>query len=245
MLIAVFIARRRDYGGHAEHFSWQPFRRAIWEGKWSLGAPMMILGGIYGGIFTPTEAAAVAVFYSLFVGLLIYQELNLAKILEALRFTSLLTGILILLAPTLALGQLTSFFDASTNIANVITSTTDNRLLVLLLIGVFYILIGTVMESIAQIVLFTAVFLPVVTSLGVDPVMFGIFTVIACEIGFLTPPLGANLSIAARVSGVSIEKVSIATLPFIVAYLIGMAAIVILPELSVFLPNYLYGVADR
>jgi C4-dicarboxylate transporter DctM subunit len=92
-------------------------------------------------------------------------------------------------------------------------------------------------------VLFTAVFLPLVTSLGVDPVMFGIFTVITCEIGFLTPPLGANLTVAARISGISIERISVAVLPFILAYIIGLVVLIFFPDMTTFLPDWLYGEA--
>ena len=113
----------------------------------------------------------------------------------------------------------------------------------MLLIGIFYIFIGTFMESLAQIVLFTAVFLPLVTSLGVDPVMFGVFTVITCEIGFLTPPLGANLTVAARISGISIERISVAVLPFILAYIVGMVILIFIPELTLLLPDWLSGEA--
>lgn len=241
MITTYIIARRRNYGGDGERFTWAPFLRATWDGKWSIGAPILILGGIYGGAFTPTEAAGVAVFYSIFVGLFIYRELTVTKIIEALRFTALLTGILILLTPTLAFGQLTAFYDVPTAVQQGITSITDNPILVLLLIGVFYIFIGTFMESLAQIVLFTAVFLPLATSLGVDPVMFGIFTVITCEIGFLTPPLGANLTVAARISGISIERISVAVLPFILAYIVGMVILIFIPELTTFVPDWLYG----
>ncbi|MEP6017101.1 MAG: TRAP transporter large permease [Paracoccaceae bacterium] len=243
MITTYIIARRRGYGGDGAAFSWGPFLRAAWDGKWSIGAPILILGGIYGGAFTPTEAAGVAVFYSLFVGLFIYRELTLKKIIDALRFTALLTGILILLTPTLAFGQLTAFYDVPTAVQDGITAITQNKFLVLLLIGIFYIFIGTFMESLAQIVLFTAVFLPLVTSLGVDPVMFGIFTVITCEIGFLTPPLGANLTVAARISNISIERISVAVLPFIGAYIIGMLILIAFPEIAVLLPNWLYGPA--
>ena len=97
MITTYVIARRRGYGGDGDPFSWQPFLRAAWDGKWAIGAPVLILGGIYGGAFTPTEAAGVAVFYALFVGLFVYRELTVRKIVEALRFTALLTGILILL----------------------------------------------------------------------------------------------------------------------------------------------------
>jgi len=241
MFTTYIIARRRNYGGSGAPFTWGPFLRALWEGKWSLGAPILILGGIYGGAFTPTEAAGVAVFYSLFVGLFIYKELTLEKLLDALRFTALLTGILILITPTLAFGQLTAFYDVPSAVQTGITSLTTNPFLVLKLIGIFYIFIGTFMESLAQIVLFTAVFLPLVTSLGIDPVFFGIFTVITCEIGFLTPPLGANLTVAARISGISIERISVAVIPFIFAYVLGMIVLALFPDLTLFLPNWAYG----
>ena len=243
MITTYIIARRRGYGGQGERFSWSPFLRAAWDGKWSIGAPVLILGGIYGGAFTPSEAAGVAVFYSLVVGLFVYRELTLRKIIEALRFTALLTGILIIIAPTLAFGQLTAFYDVPTAVQEGITSITDNKFLILIMVGVFYIFIGTFMESLAQIVLFTAVFLPLMLSLGVDPVMFGIFTVITCEIGFLTPPLGGNLSVAARISGISIERISVAVIPFILAYIIGLLILIFFPEMAVFLPDWLYGPA--
>jgi len=243
MITTYIIARRRGYGGSGKAFSWGPFGRAAWDGKWSIGAPFLILGGIYGGVFTPTEAAGVAVFYALFVGTFIYRELTLQKVIDALRFTALLTGILILLTPTLAFGQLTAFYDVPSAVQNGITAITENKYLVLLLIGIFYIFVGTFMESLAQIVLFTAVFLPLALSLGIDPVMFGIFTVITCEIGFLTPPLGANLTVAARISGISIERISVAVLPFIVAYIVGLLILILLPQLSVFIPNWKYGPA--
>jgi TRAP-type C4-dicarboxylate transport system permease large subunit len=124
-----------------------------------------------------------------------------------------------------------------------VPATGISKVLVLLLIGVFYIFIGTFMESLAQIVLFTAVFLPLVTSLGIDPVFFGIFTVITCEIGFLTPPLGANLTVAARISGISMERISVAVLPFIVAYIVGLLILIAFPDIALLLPNWLYGAA--
>jgi TRAP-type C4-dicarboxylate transport system permease large subunit len=99
------------------------------------------------------------------------------------------------------------------------------------------------MESLAQIVPFTSVFLPLAMSLGIDPVLFGIFTVITCEIGFLTPPLGANLTVAARISGVSMERISVAVLPFILAYIIGMIVLILFPDLTLFLPDWVYGPA--
>ncbi|WP_227267819.1 TRAP transporter large permease [Roseobacter weihaiensis] len=237
------IAAKRGYGGTGDPFTWAPFRRAAWDGKWAIGAPVLILGGIYGGAFTPTEAAAVAVFYALFIGLFVYRKLTLRKIIESLRFTALMTGLLILLTPTLAFGQLSAFYDIPAAVEAGITSITTNVFVVLLLIGIFYIIIGTFMESLAQIILFTAVFLPLVTSLGVDPVMFGVFTVITCEIGFLTPPLGGNLNVASRISGITIEQISVAVLPFILAYIVGMIILILFPDLATFLPDLVFGEA--
>ncbi len=243
LITTYIIARKNNYGGSGDAFSWRPFLSAFWSGKWAIGAPVIILGGIYGGAFTPTEAAAVAVFYALFVGLFIYRELTLKKIIESLRFTALMAGLLVLLTPTLAFGQLSAFYDIPTAVETAIISMTDNVVLVMIIIGIFYIIIGTFMESLAQIILFTAVFLPLVQTLGVDPVLFGIFTVMTCEIGFLTPPLGGNLNVAARISGITIEQVSVAVLPFILAYVLGLLFLIFWPDATLWLPNLVYGEA--
>lgn len=241
VLVAYLVARHKGFGGGGAAFNWRACRDAVWEGKWSLGAPILILGGIYGGVFTPTEAAGVAVFYALGVGLFLYRELDVSKILDSLRFTALISGLLILLTPTLAFGQLTAFYDVPSDVERLIAAITREPILVMMLIGLFYIFIGTFMESLAQIILFTAVFLPVVVSLGVDPVLFGIFTVMTCEIGFLTPPLGANLNIAARITGISIEDVSLGAVPFILAYMVGLMFLIVWPEATLFLPDWFYG----
>ena len=243
MLVTYLIARRRNYGGVGEPFTWAPFLNALWAGKWAIGAPLLILGGIYGGAFTPTEAASVAVVYALLVGTLVYRELTFAKVVESLRFTALMAGLLILLTPTLAFGQLSAFYDVPTAIEDLITGVTRDPVIVLMLIGVFYIIVGTFMESLAQIILFTSVFLPLVTQLGVDPVLFGVFTVITCEIGFLTPPLGGNLNVGARISGATIEQISVAVLPFILAYIAGLLFLIFVPGATLWLPNLVYGPA--
>ncbi|MEO8740125.1 MAG: TRAP transporter large permease [Casimicrobiaceae bacterium] len=244
MLASYVVTRRKGFGStELRKFSWEPFLHALWHGKFALGAPVVILGGIYGGAFTPTEAAGVAVFYALFVGTFIFRELTLQKIVESLRFTALISGLLILLAPAIAFGQLNAFYDVPAAIQSFTTQLTSNAIIVLIAIGIFYIFIGTFMESLAQIILFTPVFLPLVMKLGVDPVVFGVLTVMTCEIGFLTPPVGANLNVAARVAGISIEDVSVAVLPFILAYAGGLLVIILVPQASLLLPNWFYGLS--
>ncbi|MDD1829848.1 TRAP transporter large permease subunit, partial [Photobacterium sp. ZSDE20] len=148
--------------------------------------------------------------------------------------------LLLLIAPTMGFGQLTAFYDIPNLVRTGLTAISDDPLVIMLLIGVFYIIIGTFMESLAQIVLFTGVFLPLVISLGVNPIVFGIFTVITCEIGFLTPPLGANLNIAARVANIKIEDVSLGAIPFIGAYVICLILLIAIPQMALILPEFFY-----
>ena len=243
VITSYIISRKNGFGEIGAPFSWRPFINSLKEGKWSIGAPILILGGIYSGAFTPTEAAGVAVFYALFVGVFIYKGLTLKKIYEALRFTALMSGLLIIIAPSYAFGQLSAFYDIGTATQELITSYTSNVFLVLLLIGLIYIFVGTFMESLAQLVLFTPVFLPVVTALGVDPVLFGIFSVMTCEIGFLTPPLGGNLNIASKIAKITIEEVAVAVIPFIFAYIAGLLFLIFFPQATLFLPDLIYGVS--
>lgn len=243
MFIAWWVANRGGFGGGGERFTWRPLLRALWEGKWAVGAPLLILGGIYGGAFTPTEAAGVGVAYALFVGAVVYRELRLVHIVEALRFTALISGLMLLLTPSIAFGQAGAFYDLPDLTKEFLTGITRDPILLLAVIGVFYILIGTFMESLAQIILFTPVLLPAVVSLGIDPIVFGVFTVITCEIGFLTPPVGGNLFIAARIAKVSVEQVSIAVLPFCIPYVAGLVFLMFLPDWALWLPNFAFGPA--
>ena len=244
LLLAVTygISKARGYGGKGEKFSWTPLLRALWDGKWALAAPVIILGGIYGGIFTPSEAAAVAVFYGAFVGIVIHRKLDFEKFLASLRFTAILIGsILFILAFTKAFGQLVTIYDIPDAAGAAFARLGDNPALVLLLIGVLYIFVGMWLESIAQIVIFTAVMLPVVTALGVDPVLFGIFTVMTCEVGFLTPPIGGNLFIASKLTKVSIEEISLAVLPLLLPYIAVIAFLAFFSGWVLFLPDLVFG----
>lgn len=241
--LAVAICIRKGYGEiTGESFSFRPVLCAIWQGRWAVAAPILVMGGIYGGIFTPTEAAAVAVFYALFVGLVIYKKLTFWGVWEALRFTALMTGILIIIAPAFAFGQILAFYNLPDAVESFLTGIADNPLLVMLLIGLFLVAVGTFMESLATIVLFAPIFLPTSVAMGVDPLVFGIFIILSCETGLLTPPLGGNLNIAARLSNLTVEQVSVGALPFILPYILAMALVILFPSIVTFLPDLVYGV---
>ena len=243
LLITFLIAKKNDYGGMADKFSWRPLLEAVWEGKWALAAPVIILGGIYTGIFTPSEAAAVAVFYGLFVGLFVYKKLNFETIYASCRFTAIIIGtVLFILGSTKAFGQLVTIFDIPEYIGTLFTPFIDHPWLVLLLIGAFYTFIGMWIESIPQIIIFTAVFLPFVKTLGVDPILFGILTVMTCEVGFLTPPIGVNLFVASKIAKVSLEDISVGVLPLLLPYILVIIMLAFFSEWVLYLPNLFYGV---
>ncbi|NCQ25191.1 MAG: TRAP transporter large permease [Rhodobacteraceae bacterium CG17_big_fil_post_rev_8_21_14_2_50_63_15] len=242
MVVVFVISWKNDYGGTGERFRWGPLLWAMWDGKWAIFAPILILGGIYAGIFTPSEAAAVAVAYGLFVGLFVYKGLTWAKLLQAFKFTAIVIGsVLFILGSTKAFGQLVTIFDIPSDILDLFQGLVAFPWLIMLLIGVFYILVGMWLESIPQIIIFTAVFFPLVTSLGIDPVVFGIFTVMTCEIGFLTPPIGVNLFVAARISKITIEDISVGVLPLLIPYLLMLLLLVFFSGWITWLPDLVYG----
>ena len=243
LVTSYIIARRNNYGIAGEAFSLRPLLSAMWQGKWALGVPVVILGGIYTGIFTPSEAAAVAVFYGLFTGVFIYKKLTFRLVYESCRFTAIIIGtVLFILSSAKAFGQLVTLYDIPESVTYLFGPFLQYPWLVLIVIGAFYMIIGMWVESIPQIIVFTGVFLPVVKSLGVDPILFGVLTVLTAEIGFLTPPVGVNLFVASKISKAKIEEVSIGVLPFLFAYVIVYVVMVFVPEVALYLPNLFYGV---
>ncbi|MGR8934947.1 MAG: TRAP transporter large permease, partial [Gammaproteobacteria bacterium] len=242
MACTGLIAKRNGYGTETHAFAWSRLGHALWDGKWALGAPVVILGGIYAGVFTPTEAASVGVFYAAMIGALIHRELDWAKIVECMKVTAMISGtVVIILGPAKAFGELMSLMEVPESIGAFLKDTTSNRFLLLMIIVGILIVTGMFLESIAQIILLTPLMLPIASSVGVDPIVFGILMVIACEIGFLTPPVGANLFVAARLTHLGIDKISIAVLPFLLTYLLVIVLIALFSEIVTVLPDAFYG----
>ena len=240
MLTSFFISKKRGYTGTNEKFSLKKSLFAIWDGRWALLTPVIILGGIYGGVFTPTEAAEVAVIYSLFVGIFIYRKLTLSKIYEAFVNASVMSGtIMIIVGIAIAFGRLLTLYQIPQMVAKGIMNISTNPNVVLLLIAAMLLFVGTWMETLSQIIVLVPIFLPLVTSLGIDPIHFGILFVLMCEIGFLTPPLGANLYVATKIANVSIEEVSLGVFPLVLAYIFCAIVILFFPGLVLWFPNLL------
>ena len=239
---AYMLSRRAGYRSEGSKVDFRAFAVALRQGFWALLAPIIILGGIYTSVFTPTESAVVAVVYGLFVSTFIYRETTFAKLKEVFLFCATISGsVLVIIATATIFGQILTLQNIPQELAQWIGSLSDNKYVILLIICVVLIFIGMWMDTIAQIILLTPVLLPVVISLGVDPVHFGIIFVLCCEIGFLTPPLGVNLFVAMRLTGCSIESLSKSALPYVLVLMIAIVLMIFFPAITLWVPNMLYG----
>ena len=208
------------------------------DGFWSILAPLIILGGIYAGWFTPTEAAVVAIFYTLLVGLFIHRELKLRSIMASLKTTSWLSGrVLVLVFTATSFGYLLTSHRIPNEIATMVLSLTDNVYIVWVFVVVLLVFLGMFMETLAIIMLVTPVLLPIMTSYGVDPIHFGLVLICCCGIGFSTPPLGENMFIASGISNQSLEAISLKAVPMVLSNICAIVVLVIFPDLVLWLPS--------
>lgn len=240
IIVARQIAKKRGWGGTGEPISLKNVLRAGGEAKWALMVPVIILGGIYGGIFTPTEAAVAAVVYGLFVGLFVYKELRFAQIPKHLVNSALMTGmVLIIVGTATALGRIMTIEKIPDMIAQGLLSLSDNKFVILLILNCFLLFVGMIMDTLAAILILAPILLNVVVKFGVDPVHFGLIMILNLAIGFVTPPVGVNLFVASGMTGVEFISLSRACLPFIAALLVSLALTTLIPALTLWLPTLL------
>lgn len=241
-LLAVnyLISRNRGYRGLTDRWSFAQIRSTLRNGVWSILAPIIILGGIYTGLFTPTESAIVAIFYTLIVGVFLHKELKFKPAMRTLETTTWITGrVLLILFTATVFGRLLVEQRVPAYIAEAMLGFTDNLYLIWALIIAFLLFVGMFMETLAAIMILTPVLLPVMYMLGVDPVHVGIVVVCALAIGFQTPPLGENLFVASGIGGASIEEISLKALPFAGASIVALFLIAYFPQISLWLPSFL------
>ncbi|WP_286029316.1 TRAP transporter large permease [Anaerotignum lactatifermentans] len=240
IVYSYFYARKAGYKGDTEPFSIGRALREVWRGKWALLSPVIILGGIYGGIFTPTEAAAVSVIYSLIIGLFVHRELNFKDMLEVTKRSCETTAtILVVIGCATGFSKVLTLGRIPTTVATLLTTMTDSKVLILLLINLLLLLVGCFMETVCAIMILAPILFPVVTALGVDPIHFGIIMVTNLAIGFITPPLGVNLFVASRVGETTLDVVIKGIVPFLVLMIATLMLITYVPAISMFLPNLL------
>lgn len=235
---ALFLSIQRGYP--RERFSIRLIGSEFVRAFIPLMTPVIILSGFVTGWFTPTEASAIAVVYALIVGALVYRAMGLKQIIKALENTAATTANVVFI-----IGSATLFSFILTNqgmtkiIAEFIFSISSTPWVVLLIINVALLFLGMIMEPGAILIMMLPVFLPIVNQLGIDLVHFGVTMVLNLMIGQITPPFGMCLFTIAQVAGLSVEKISRATLPFAVPLVVVLIASLFIPELVVWLPNVL------
>ena len=226
-----FYSRKRGWHGESKKRTLKTLALASWEAKWALMVPVIVLGGIYGGVMTPTEAAAIAAFYGMVVGLFLYREMDFKAFyyacVESCETSSI---IIVLMAMATLFGNIMTIEDVPGTIARAILSFTDSKLVILLLINVLLLIVGTFMEALAAIVILTPILLPIVTGVGVSPLHFGVIIVVNLAIGFVTPPVGVNLFVSSGVAKAKLEKIAGQALPMIGLMLIVLLICTYIPE---------------
>ncbi len=240
MVIVRYVSRREGYGAAQEEDI--SFLQAFSEAKWSLLVPVIILGGIYGGLFTPTEAAIVACNYAIVIGIVVYKEIRPRDLYAIFARTALVSGtVLILVSTATAFGRILTMQQVTVLLANHILEISTNKYVILLLINVFLFLVGMVMETLAAIIILAPIFLPMIKTLGVDPVHFGVIMVVNLVIGMCTPPVGVNLFVASRLGNIPIESMFKWLGLMLGALIVVLMLVTYVPQISLFLPALFLG----
>ncbi|MEM6771603.1 MAG: TRAP transporter large permease, partial [Bacteroidota bacterium] len=234
-----YVSRKRNYPKHARS-SLREIGRGFRDTFWALLMMVIILYGIIGGFFTPTEASIVAVLYALVIGIFVYQKLTVKRalvvVLDSMKTSA---SLMVLIGFANLFGYLLITEQLPQIVSSQILAFSDNPYVVLLLINLLLIFVGTFMETIAALLILFPILLKVALAVGVDPIHFSVIALLNLMIGLTTPPLGVCLFVAAGIGKVSIGEVSRAGFPFLIVSLIVLALVTLLPELSLFLPNLL------
>lgn len=239
MIVCYVTAKKHGYGlVNKPKFSVKNIIVKFKDAFFALLMPVIILGGIYGGVFTPTEAAAVSVIYGFLVGLVIYREMDLRKIpglfMAAGKSTAM---VMMIIASASGFGWILTSERIPDVIATAMISLSDSRVIILLLINIMLLIVGCLMETTAAIIILTPIFLPIVTQLGVNPVHFGLIMVVNLAIGMSTPPLGVNLFVACGIAKISIEQITKAVVWLLIANIIALFMITYIEPISMAIPR--------
>ncbi|GAI61411.1 unnamed protein product, partial [marine sediment metagenome] len=210
IIICYFKAAKDNVPRSEKIASINEIGRAIWKAKYVLGAPIIILGGIYGGIFTPTEAGAVGALYTIIIGVFFTRSLNIKIIIDSvLKTAELSAGILFIMANATLFSWLMASGEVPQKVSAFLMTISSEKWVTLILINILLLLVGTIIDGIAAVTIFVPVLLPIAQQLGMDLTHFGIIVVVNLVIGFLTPPLGVNLYVAVSTSGLSFEELKV------------------------------------
>lgn len=238
IVVSYLYCKKQGWKGDERKYTAKEKLAAIWDAKWALLNPIIILGGIYAGIFTPTEAAAVAAVYAFICGAFIYREFNIKEMFVTIGNACNTTGTtMVIIGCATAFTKILTIEKIPGAITNGIINFTDNKILILLLINVLLLIVGCFMDTTPAMMVLAPILLPIAMQFGVDPIHFGIVMVVNLAIGFITPPLGINLFVASRVGRSDLETVCSGIIKFILVMVVDLLLITFIPAISMTLPN--------
>jgi C4-dicarboxylate transporter DctM subunit len=236
------VAKRYGYGAPRPRAPLPAQWRAVRAGILDVLLPVVIIGGIVGGIFTPSEAGAIAVAYVLVIGILVYRTLTPARLMKASRESVIVLGATMLMIATAGIAQyLLALLQAADAVGTFFQAISTHPLVFLLLVNVLLLVLGCVMEVTAILVLLTPILVPILPKFGIDPVHFGVVMALNLAIGLLTPPVGLAMYVTCAIGQVSIERYARACLPFLIALGVLLVAVTVFPSLVLALPRLLMG----
>jgi tripartite ATP-independent transporter DctM subunit len=230
--MAIFQAYKRKYP-KGTPLSLRTIWRTLKSASWGLMTPVIILGGIFSGIFTPSEAAVVAVNYALIVSLFIYRDLKLADVYRILLRSAMTTSVIMLVIATSAVLSWTlSSWQVPGTIAQAVLSVSTSPYVIMLLVVGVILLTGVFLETASALIILTPVLLPLVLQLGIDPIHFGLIIVVGLAIGMITPPVAINLYVASSITELPLERITRAIIPYLLGLITVLLLIVYVPILA-------------
>lgn len=231
-VIAFFWSGKQKWGTKID-FSWKELLRKFWGAKLAFIAMFIILGGIYSGVFTPTESGAIAAVYCLVVGLFVTKNIKFKELPSVMESSGNVNGTIApIIAVAIALSQILAYLRLPQFAVDSLMSISNNPTIIMLCVLTVLLIAGAVMETSPNVVILTPLLAPVATSIGYDPVHFGVIMVVALAIGFITPPIGLNLFVASSITQTPVLQIAAKAVPFLVLLLVGLTIITFVPWLS-------------
>lgn len=237
MIYSFILSVKRKYP-KGEKFNFKALFKALGQSIWGLGTIIIVVVGVVTGCFTATESAAIACLYAIIISLFVYREMKIKDLIPIFKNSiKVLSTVLILIAASGPFGFCITYLRIPDMVVSGILALTSNKFILILLINLIILLLGTILGMAPIIVIVTPILLPILARIGMSPIQFGVMLILNCGIGLLTPPVGGVLFVGSGISGISIEKLTKHTLPFILVMFVVLLLVSYIPSLSLFLPR--------